>query len=55
MPKLLCPFTSKPCVEEKCVVWGRFLTVNPKTGQPTGDPAGEGCVFFNKIMKEAKK
>jgi len=55
MAKPLCPFTAKPCTEERCVVWGKFLIRNPQTGLPTGEAAGDGCVFFNKVLKEVKK
>jgi hypothetical protein len=53
MKDILCPFTSAQCTGEKCLVWGNFLTINPD-GRATNKPAGSGCTFFNKIIREAK-
>ena len=55
MAKVFCPLYGGECKGTNCIVWGRFMTVNPATGKPTGEQAGEGCMWFNKILKRPKR
>jgi hypothetical protein len=52
--KIFCPLYGGECHGDECVVWGKFYTVNQQTGKPTGDDAGEGCQWFNKVLKQRR-